>query len=159
MKVLFLSCLLYFGIEVRLKQLEYKRCSNSKIVMSYQHSQNYIVFRIFSVFQGFLFHFFGELSVFFELEHLATLDVTYALNMIKLVSTTSVGLKCETRNSCFAYNTDVCFVGCLYPMLSLVTYGPKVFRQNFCSFLGHLKLLSVSQKLWVRCRILYSFQI
>ena len=40
-----------------------------------------------------------------------------------------------------------------------ITYGPKVFRQNFCSFLGHLKVLSVSQKLWVICRILCSFQI
>ena len=29
-----------------------------------------------------------------------------------------------------------------------ITYGPKVFRQNVCSFLGHWKVLSTSQKLF-----------
>ena len=28
-----------------------------------------------------------------------------------------MGLKCETRNICFASNTNVCSISCLYPML------------------------------------------
>ena len=39
--------------------------------------------------------------------------------MKKLVSAIPVGLKCETRNSCFACNSNVCFVGFLYLMGTL----------------------------------------
>ena len=52
---------------------------------------------------------------------LLTTHLLVYFHVKKLVTAILTGLKCETRNSCFACSTNVCLVGRLYFILSLVS--------------------------------------